>query len=110
MESQSPFLAVKDLEAQLNSIFSMIDIYDLPATEAKLVNTLKREVVDARLDIRDYELSETRDEQLECAKVAKKRLEHVRKNILAASEHNIFGAADVAQLSARLEQIIGNLR
>ena len=106
MESKSPFVLTKQLETQLNSALSMIDVYDLPAKEAKLVHALKQEVLDARLDARDYELSETRAEQIKCAQVAKKRLEQVRKNILAASEYNVFGAVDVAQLSAQIEQII----
>jgi hypothetical protein len=106
VENQSPFLLTKQLETQLNSTLSQIDVYDLPAKEAKLINTLKRDIVDARLDTRDYELSETREEQLKNAKVAKKRLEHIRKNILAASEYNVFGPVDVAQLSAQIEQII----
>ena len=110
MDNQSPFLAIKSLETQLSGILSAIDVYDLPAQEAKIISTLKREMVDARLDTRDYELSETRDEQLKNGKVAKKRLEHIRKNILAASEYNVFSPVDVAQLSAQIEQIIENIR
>lgn len=101
---------MKSLETQLGGILSAIDVYDLPAQEAKIISMLKREMVDARLDARDYELSETRDEQLKNAKVAKKRLDHIRKNILAASEYNVFSPVDVAQLSAQIEQIIENIR
>jgi len=107
---QSPFLLVKSLETQLRGVLSPMDIFSLPAAERRIVTSLKDEVVDARLDIRDYELSETRDEQLGKARDAKRRLEKIRKEILAASEYNVFGAADVAQLSAELEQIIENLR
>jgi len=110
VDNQSPFLAIKSLETQLSGILSAIDVYDLPAQEAKIISTLKREMVDARLDTRDYELSETRDEQLKNGKVAKKRLAHIRKNILAASEYNVFSPVDVAQLSAQIEQIIENIR
>lgn len=110
MEQQSPFLLVKQLETQLNGVLSAIDVYSLPAAERKTVTTLKRELTDARLDVRDYELSETRDEQLKNAKIAKKRLEHIRKNILAASEFNVFSAIDVAQLTAQLEQISENVK
>lgn len=110
MENQSPFLLIKQLENQLNSALSAIDLYELPAKEAKLITTLKREIVDARLDVRDYELSETRQIQLKNAREATKRLEQIRKNILAASEFNVFSAIDVAQLTAHIEQIIANLQ
>lgn len=109
MENKSPFLLVKDLERQLSSVLAAIDVYALAAGERKLVTMLKRELADARLDIRDYELSETRDEQLAHAKEAKARLGHVRKYILAASEHNIFSAVDVAEASAHIEQIMDYL-
>ncbi|HET6924883.1 MAG TPA: hypothetical protein VFH39_03585 [Candidatus Saccharimonadales bacterium] len=106
----SPFLAIKSLETQLSGVLSRLDLFELPKAEQKLVDTLRRNVADARLDIRDYELSETRDEQLRKAQAAKKRLERVRKGVLAASEYNVFGAVDVAQLTAQLEQISDNLK
>lgn len=62
-------------------------------------------MVEARLDVRDYELSETRKEQLKNAAAAKKRLEKVRKDILAASEYNIFSAVDVAQFTGDIDHI-----
>ena len=78
--------------------------------ERRVVASLKSELTDARLDIRDYELSETREEQLGKVRDAKRRLELIRKGILAASEYNIFTAIDVAQLTAQLEQISENVR
>jgi hypothetical protein len=108
-QKEPPFLLAKQLETQLNLTLSAIDIYSLPVKEAKLIKALRQEMTDARLDVRDYELSETRDEQLKNAKSAKKRLEHVRRNILAASEYNVFSAADVAITSAQIEQIMENI-
>lgn len=110
MGQESPFLLVKQLETQLNSTLTAIDIYSLPAKEARLIKVLRQEMTDVRLDTRDYELSETRNEQLKCAEAAKKRLEQVRRHLLAASEYNVFSAVDVALVSAQLEQIIDQLR
>ena len=107
---QSPFLLIKSLELQLNGVFSRLDIFSLPNTERKLVLGMKQELIDARLDIRDYELSETRAEQLTKAGDSKERLDRIRQQILSASEYNVFGAADVAQLTAQLEQISDNVR
>ena len=100
---ESPFLRIKQLETEVGSVLSPIDVYELDRGLQKLIAAIKHELVDARLDIRDYELSETRAEQLEKAKAAQKRLEALRKNILTASEHDIFSAVDVAQLTAQLD-------
>jgi len=110
MNMDSPFLAIKRLETQLNSVLSALDVFELPAAERKLVLRLRNELIDARLDIRDYELSETREEQLGKAKDAKRRLERIRKDILIASEYNVFSAVDVAQLTAEIEGLEHNLR
>ena len=105
----SPFILVTRLNMQVGGILSAIDQFDRPTIEVKLIATLKRDLADARLDVRDYELSETRDEQLENAKIAKARLENVRRHILSASEYNIFSAIDVAELTAGIEQICDRL-
>jgi hypothetical protein len=105
----SPFLLIKALETQLRGTLSRLDVASLPHGEQKLVTTLRNDLVDARLDVRDYELSETREEQIRKMKEAKARLTKVRKEILAASEYNIFSAVDVAQISAQIEQIIEKL-
>lgn len=80
-----------------------VDLEMLEPETQRAIKHIRRLVADAKLDARDYELSETRDEQLKNALVAKERLEKLQANILLAS--NVFGAADVAHLSAQLEQI-----
>lgn len=110
MAQTSPFLLVKRIESQLSSQLSYIDVVELATKERKIIAHLRRDMADARLDVRDYELSETRQEQLANAKAAKTRLRTVSAGILAASESNLFGAADVAQLTAQIEQTITNLQ
>jgi hypothetical protein len=110
MESnESPFLLMRGLETQLNGVLTAMDVYALPADERKTIMALRQELVDARLDTRDYELSETREQQLKNAKAAKSRIKKIQKAVLAASEYNVFGPADVAQLSAQLEHISDRL-
>ena len=104
-ENQSPFLLVKTVETQLVSVLSALDVYALPMAQQKVVAQLRRDIVDLRLDTRDYELSETREEQLRKAHEAGARLTMVRSGILKASEYDIFGAVDVALLSAKLERV-----
>jgi hypothetical protein len=103
MDNMSPFLAMQRVEGQIKALLRQVDPDLLSADEKKAFASLRRLVVDTRLDIRDYELSETRDEQLKCAATAKKRLVRLRAMILAAGI--AFGPADVAQLTAHLEQI-----
>jgi folate-dependent tRNA-U54 methylase TrmFO/GidA len=104
MENTSPFLAMQRTEGQLKALLRDVDSELLELAERKAVISLRRLAVDARLDIRDYELSETREDQLRCAREAKRRLARLRNTILAA------GPADVAQLTAQLEQIEGWVR
>jgi hypothetical protein len=107
MENKSPFLAMQRVEGQLKGILRTLDTDLLSTEEKKLVDGLKRLSIDARLDIRDYELSETREEQLKCAAAATKKLKKLEAAILATG--SLFGAADVAQLTAQMQQIEGRL-
>ena len=103
MENTSPFLAMQRAEGPMKALLRGVDSELLEPAERKSIASLRRLAVDARHDIRDYELSETRKEQLECAAKAKKRLDKLRQAILASG--SAFGPADVAQLTAQLEQI-----
>jgi hypothetical protein len=51
-----------------------------------------------------------RDEQLNNAKKARKYLDQARTQILRASEFDVFGAVDVAHLTAQIEQLKANMK
>ena len=108
MENASPFLAMQRVEGQIKALLRSIDTELLEPGEKKAVAILRRLAIDTRLDIRDYELSETREEQLKCAAAAKKQLTKLQAAILAAGP--AFGPADVAQLTAQIEQINETIR
>lgn len=108
MEQASPFLAMQRVEQQVKALLRGVDADLLEPDEKKTLASLRRLLTEVRLDIRDYELSETRDEQLKCRRAAKKRLRELQKAILAMSA--AFSPADVAQVSARLEQVEGWLQ
>lgn len=103
MENTSPFLAMQRAEGHIKALLRSIDSEQFNPTEKKVIAGLRRLAVDARLDIRDYELSETREDQLRCAATAKKRLAKLREAILVVG--SLFSPVDVAQLTAQLEQI-----
>lgn len=103
---QSLLEQTKDLERQIGSLIAAYDVASLQRTEQQLVERLKRQLTDVRLDVRDYEYADTREEQLRMAIEAKGRLAQIRQAITKISEFGLFGAADIAQVSARIDRII----
>lgn len=86
-------------------MFAALDIDLVGPQTGKLIRTCKRALTDARLDIRDFETADSRAEMQEMARVARHRLDEVRSLILAVSEHGVFSAIDVTQLSVGLDRI-----
>ena len=107
---QSPFELMRKLTVQLGGVLSPIDMHAMPQDTQKAALPIRQQLIDARLEVRDYELAETRAEQRKAAEGAKERLETLQQSILAASELGIFSAADVAQFSAQIQQIISLLQ
>lgn len=109
MADASPYQQVKTLETQIGTLLSQLDIDALPPKERQLVTLIKRQLNDARLDVRDYEYADTRVEQSTHGQEAKQRLETVQHTIVAASEYNIFSAVDVALFTAKAQHIAAQL-
>jgi len=96
---------IKNVEAHVTTILSFQDIDNLPLAVRSLLTDLKHQVIDARLTVRDYEYADTRATQLAHVREGRELLDGLRQHIIKASEYNIFGPADVAQLSAQLDDI-----
>ena len=107
--TQSPFLLVKHLEADVLRLLSQLDPAYLSTEEQQKIARIKNNLIDARLEIQDYELAETREYQLRNAADAKKYLQKVR-SVITSNTLNVFGVVDVAHLTAQLEQISEQLR
>jgi hypothetical protein len=107
---QSPSKVIKQISAQINRILRSIDLRTLGNKERKILNGLQQNLNDSRIYLQAYELSETREEQKGNVKIAEEWLEQARKNILSASEYDIFNAIDVAHLSALIDQIRDDLK
>lgn len=67
------------------------------------VDLLRRQLADIRLDVRDYELAETRSDQAKHAKAACEHLERLRSR-LGQQDH--LAASEVASCSAQIEVIL----
>ena len=109
MASNSLHDQAKALESQIGTILSFYDVSELPMQQKDLVTNLKHQLVDIRLDARDYEYAQTRAEQLQHAKEGKQRLRQLQQSLLKASEYNMFGPVDVARISAGIEQLISGM-
>ncbi len=97
---------VRELDTSLRESLSSLDIDSLPLHERDLIALIKRQVSDVRLDARDYEYAESRDEQLRYGKEARERLKALEENIVKASQQNVFGAISVVQLSTQIQQLM----
>jgi len=107
MENESPFLAMQRAETYIKGLIRVVDTDSLSLDERRALAALRRLSAETRLDIRDYELSETREEQLKKAAEAKRRLDKLRGNLLAITD--VLSPADIAQLDASLEYIKGRV-
>jgi hypothetical protein len=58
----SPLGRIRSLETQVRAVISQLDIGELPKEERAVVTKLRNDLIDAKLDIRDYEFSDTRAE------------------------------------------------
>ncbi len=104
---ESPFLAMKQVETHIRTLLRDVDIHELAVDKKKAVTRLRRLSMEVRLDIRDYELSETRTEQLVKLQVARRQITQVQASLLSIGD--MLSPADVAHLSAQLEYINGRL-
>ena len=109
MASISLLQRAKELETRIRGILSSFDIDGLSHSQRNLVATIMRQAADVKLDIRDYEYAETRDEQLAQVHQGKRRFAALQKNIIRASEYDMFSAMDIAQISAHIEHITSNM-
>lgn len=100
----SPFTIMKDVITDINQRLSYIDIVDLNHSQQQSLTRLKTSLVDARLDIQDYELAETRQDLVKNLNDAKDRLRLINTYIVT-NQLNVFSPTDVAHLTARIEQI-----
>lgn len=110
MASYSPSGLVKQVDTQVNMILRKADWAEFNEKGRKAVEELRQNLTDARIYSSEYELSETREEQLDSARKAIKWLDKARLAILRASEHNVFGPVDTAHLTAQIDQAKEDLK
>lgn len=85
------------------------DLRKLPIKQRTTLTNLMQNFENTRIYANVFEVSEEPKDHHKNAQQVRKWLEQARKNILSASEFNIFGAVDVASLSAQIEQLLSEL-
>lgn len=108
-QQKSPFELISDLHGQVGRLLRSFDIDSLPPDAREVLGALKRQVSDARLDVRDYGLAETVAEQRLLAEAVRTGLRQLDELIIKTGGMSLIGPADVAQLSAITQQIIAEV-
>lgn len=103
MPNESAYVHTKRLGGEITRIMAAVDLRDVSAAIQSSIRQLKRELADTIMDVRDYELAETRTEQQRLARRAHKGLARMEQLMLALSQNNIFSALEIVELSARID-------
>jgi hypothetical protein len=101
---------IKRLDGQINLIQRRLNFSLLSKKENDNLSSLHQNLADARVYAQEFELAETDEDRQKNAVVAKRWLSASQKRIMLASQTNIFEPADVALLSAQIEQISASIK
>lgn len=98
------------LNTQLSGLLTALDIDIIGRETGKTIHRVKQLSNDARLDVRDWEMADTRTDMDKHARNAVKRLDQLRAGILKLSENGIFNSIDVIDMSAQVDGIQADLK
>ena len=107
MTHETPLQTVRQLERRVRLMLRAVDAEALGQAERRAVTKIEQACNEIRLDIRDYEYADTREEQLKWAKIARHNLHALNTLLLSLGE--VFGAADMAELGAYIETLRNSL-
>ena len=110
MAEQTPYQLAVELQRTVKVLIAGLSADDMPHVEKTLLKQLKSNLADMRLDIRDYDLAETRAEQMSFILAAQSRVSDIREQVVVLSTYNVFSGVDVAHVTAKLEYISERLR
>ena len=106
---RSPLQQFREIEAQLQLLMSGLPLEIAGVPTRKPAELIHRTLEQTHKLLKDYESEEDLQLQAYLLPTAVKQLELLRKQVLDASQYNVFSAIDVAQLSAELDQLIERL-
>ncbi len=94
---------IAEIDRRIRGIVLEIDGELLSQTERKTLKQIQIACNELKLDVRDYEYAQSRDEQLKWAKVTQHNLKALEARLLSVG--TVFGPADIAELSAKIDVI-----
>lgn len=108
MEAKSPYQHLRQVEFTVQGLRPE---WDAARPAHKAFDALLRQVQASQHALRDYELAED-DVKAQTRLLPRgiRSIEGVRANILKASEFELIGAVEVAQLTAQLDELIDRLK
>lgn len=96
-------LTAQRIDRRIKGILRLVDPEQVSKLERELVRQVKIACNEIRLDVRDYEYAETREEQIKWMKIARHNIRALEGLLLELGD--IFGPADMAELGAQLEML-----
>ena len=105
MQSLTGFAA--QLERRIQAVLRTQDADSLGVAERENIALLKKALHEIKLDVRDYEYAETREEQLRWAKIGRHNL--AAANALMLRLDTVVGSADVAEFGGVIDELQAKL-
>lgn len=110
MEQEAPLKQLGQIARHIRSILNAAAVDMSDASIRKAIQAINKNLEIAQKFLHDYEREEDAYKQATILPQGIERLENLRKNILDASQYDVFGAVDVAHLTAKIDQLIERLR
>jgi len=105
MAVESAYSKAKRIDGDIGRILSGAHVHEQDAKIRSHIHELKQELTEMRIEVRDYELADTRVEQQKFGVLAHKRLAEIEAHMLALSQYNIFNPIEIVELSARIDML-----
>jgi hypothetical protein len=114
MTEQSPYQQMRHIGFAVNRITTALGVDSELQTAAgqKALEILKRSIRASQDSLKDYEMFQLdEDTKMQATTLPKaiKSVEKVRDSLLKASEYDLVGAVDVAQIAGELDELIARL-
>jgi phage anti-repressor protein len=112
MTDQSAYQQLRQMEQVINRLGQTLDFERSATAGRRAFDGLKRDTRMALDMLKDYEmfqLDEDTRKQAQLLPRVVKALQKMRASMLKASEYDLIGAVDVAQMSAQLDELVDRL-
>lgn len=112
MAEYTPYQQLKQIGFALNRFGAAADLDAQSTAARRSFEALRRNVQRAQDILKDYEMFELEEDTFKQTQIlpkAIKALQVLRDSLLKASEYDLIGAVDVAQISAEIDELVDKL-